>query len=392
MTLQKIDEWIKEIEDRPASALTILKLISGRLHDLTERNEELLAENIALEDGTRVEELRKRIAHLEFQLDLLKRRFSLDETGLTALAVEPPPAPNSLLIYNALGRILRLEPSFEAGPLGRLQGDLSAGGEPPRLLALPGNEEVLLLFTSGRIGTAPLDSIPVQTGDQWNLDEGALPDEPRGGERLACLMPLSWLPMADFFLQVSRRGWIKKTMTSIAETVFTNHYLGKGAVEKLDQSFDLLLCSKGNRYALVSWEGRLLGMDVDDLSYSVEERIKLDGTDHVVAGFVYKPDQQLLCLTQTGKVVTKAAGYIEPMKTGASRGQALIPASRLQQGVRFIGAAPIADSDRLAVLDGSGHISLHACSDLLAAGSIPDETPLLAFGILSSVPGKKPTP
>jgi hypothetical protein len=60
----KIDEWMKEAEARPESAITIVRLIARRLRELTERNEELLAENIALQNGTRVEEYQKRIAHL----------------------------------------------------------------------------------------------------------------------------------------------------------------------------------------------------------------------------------------------------------------------------------------------------------------------------------------
>ena len=52
----KIDEWLKEAETRPESALTLMRLIAERLRELTERNEELLAENIALQNGTRVEE------------------------------------------------------------------------------------------------------------------------------------------------------------------------------------------------------------------------------------------------------------------------------------------------------------------------------------------------
>src|SRR5512138_1171463 len=134
MTLPKIEEWIQEVEARPGSALTILKLIAGRLRDLTERNEALLAENIALQDGTRVEEYKRRIAHLEFQLDLLKRRFGMDPEALEALTVEPAPASFSLLLYNARGRILRIEPKDQTGPLGRLSGEVTPGGEPARLL------------------------------------------------------------------------------------------------------------------------------------------------------------------------------------------------------------------------------------------------------------------
>ncbi|HKI53907.1 MAG TPA: hypothetical protein VJ987_07260, partial [Anaerolineales bacterium] len=76
---KKIDEWMKEAEEQPASAIAIVKLVANRLRQLTERNEELLAENIALENGTRVEEYQKQIAHLEYQLDLLKRRFGVDD-------------------------------------------------------------------------------------------------------------------------------------------------------------------------------------------------------------------------------------------------------------------------------------------------------------------------
>ena len=82
MTLPKIDEWIQEVEARPGSAVAILKLIAGRLRDLSTRNEELLAENISLQDGSRVEDYKRRIAHLEFQLDLLKRRYGMDEAAL----------------------------------------------------------------------------------------------------------------------------------------------------------------------------------------------------------------------------------------------------------------------------------------------------------------------
>ena len=77
----KIDEWMKEAEARPESAVTIVKLIARRLRELTERDEELLTENIALQNGTRVEEYQKRIAHLEYQLDLLKRRFGTPEAA-----------------------------------------------------------------------------------------------------------------------------------------------------------------------------------------------------------------------------------------------------------------------------------------------------------------------
>jgi len=85
----KIDEWMKEAEERPESAVTIVRLIARRLRELSERDEELLAENITLQNGTRVEEYQKRIAHLEYQLDLLKRRFGVDDISAVELPINP---------------------------------------------------------------------------------------------------------------------------------------------------------------------------------------------------------------------------------------------------------------------------------------------------------------
>src|SRR5512147_2343947 len=99
---KKIDEWMKEVEDRPESAVTIVRLVVRRLRELSERNEELLAENIALQNGSRVEEYQKRIAHLEYQLDLLKRRIGVDDASLVELPTKTAePSTLSLLIYNA---------------------------------------------------------------------------------------------------------------------------------------------------------------------------------------------------------------------------------------------------------------------------------------------------
>jgi len=101
----KIDEWMKEAETRPESAVTIVKLVTRRLRELTERNEELMTENIALQNGTRVEEYQKRIAHLEYQLDLLKRRFGADDSLLAELpATSIETSTLSLLIYQTMVR------------------------------------------------------------------------------------------------------------------------------------------------------------------------------------------------------------------------------------------------------------------------------------------------
>lgn len=380
----KIEEWMKEAEERPESAMTIVRLIARRLRDLTERNEELLAENIALQHGTRVEEYQKRIAHLEYQLNLLKRRFGMDET--LPLEEAPDSAEEStfnLFVYNSYGRIFRIEVDPNLQPFVRITDEMVHDREPPRLLSVPSNEEVLFLFTSGRISTHVVNDIPlVEANGAWTWEQAALPDEPRAGEWLACVMPFSRLPLCDHVLQVSRRGCVKKTMTSMAQSILDNHYLGKGTLQKSDQPFDATLCLKNERFAFVTHEGHLLGLDVENLSYSTEERIRLTASDYVIASFVPRPDESILFVTQTGKVIQRESNSLELSKSPLAKGQALIPPSRLDQGVRFIGAASVRDQDRIAVLDAAGNLRVHSAEAITGTGSIEAEGPVLSLGVI----------
>jgi hypothetical protein len=380
----KIEEWMKEAETRPASAVTIVRLVAKRLTELTERNEKLLEENLALQNGTRVEEFQKRIAHLEYQLDLLKRRFGTDEAALAELPTNNvEPSTLSLLIYNTYGRIIRVELDPDMTALGRIADDTLQSSEQPRLLVVPSNEEVLLLFTSGRVSTcAVLNISTVEFGTEWIWDQAALPDEPRAGEFLACVMPISHLPLSDFFMQVSRRGCVKKTMTSMAQSILGNHYLGKGALQKSDQPFDVTLCLKKDLFAFVTLEGKLIGLDVNELSYSAEDRIKLTASDYVIASFVPHAQESMLFVTQTGKVIHREHGSLELSKSPLAKGQALIPPSRLEQGVRFIGAASVRDQDRIAVLDSQGNLRVHLTESVTGIGSIEADGLILSIGVI----------
>ncbi len=387
----KIEEWMKEAEERPESAVTIVRLIARRLRELTERDEELLAENIALQNGTRVEEYQKRIAHLEYQLELIKRRFGVDEGTLMELPAQPveESTPN-LLVYNAQGRIFRIELNSDAKELGRITSDMSNDHEPPRILAVPSNEESLLLYTSGRVSTYKVSDIPlIELGGAWEWSQAALPDEPRAGELLACITPFSHLPLSDFFLQISRRGCAKKTMTSLAQSILGNHYIGKGALQKSDQPFDLMLSRKQDRAIFATYEGKVIAFDVDELSYAIEERIKLSATDYVIASFITRADDSLLFVTQTGKVIHRDSKSIETSKSSTAKGQSLIPPSRLEQGVRFMGAASVHDSDSIVALDASGRLTLHKADSLTGSGSITAEAWILSIGLIQAEGGMK---
>jgi len=224
----------------------------------------------------------------------------------------------------------------------------------------------------------------MEIGNEWTWDKGAMPDEPRAGEFLACIMPISNLPLSDFFMQVSRRGCVKKTMTSMAQSILGNHYLGKGALQKSDQPFDVTLCQKKDLFGFVTFEGKLLGLDVNDLSYSSEDRIKLTASDYVIGSFVPHVDESMLFVTQTGKVIQRERGSLELSKSALAKGQALISPARLEQGVRFIGAASVQDKDRIVVLDSKGNLTVHVTESITGAGSIEAEGLVLSIGVISA--------
>jgi DNA gyrase/topoisomerase IV subunit A len=171
-------------------------------------------------------------------------------------------------------------------------------------------------------------------------------------------------------------------MTSMAQSILTNHYIGKGALQKSDQPFDLTLYKKQTRLAFVTYEGHLIGLEVDDLSYATEERIRLSATDYVIASFPTRADESLLFVTQTGKVIYRESKSVELTKSSSAKGQTLIPPSRLEQGVRFMGAASVRDGDQVVVLDATGKLKIHEPDSMTGAGSIEADGLILSIGIL----------
>lgn len=380
ITPEKIEEWLKEVEARPASAAPILKIIANRLRELAERNEELQAENLALQTGQRVEEYEKRIAHLQYQLDLVKRRFGADFGSAEAIQAESTPGAPGLLLYDERGRFLRLDLPHDGldnlSTLGRITGEMQGA----RLLAVPPGETLLFTFTSGRVSALTLDEVPASRLDQvWDWEQAGVPSEPHAGERLACVTPLSSLPLSDFIVQVSRRGCTKKIPSTMAESVLDGRFIGKGVNQKADQPFEVNLCKKDDRLALVTWEGWLACLDVEPLSYAIEESLKLSASDYLTAAFVLRPGDDLLVMTQAGKLIHWTEANLEPAGTARSRGQALFSPARREQGVRVVGAAALRAGDFAAILHSDGGLSLHRVSALSGAGRIETDGDLLAF-------------
>lgn len=390
ITPDKIEEWIKELEQRPESTAPILRFIANRLRELSNRNEELLEENIALMSGKRVEEYESRIAHLEYQLNLLKRQFGEEAPELAEItsSEEASQAATSLLVYDIQGHVYRLELSkadmASEQVVGQLNGDLVPEGNPARLLAVPSTEEVLFIFTTGRVVARPVMDLPLYPlpaeENQASREVAApIPVEPRAGERLACLAPISRLSLAQFFVQASRKGHLKKINTSLAQSILANHYIGTGIKAAPDQSFELILCGSEDRLALVSQEGYLLCARVKDIPFAIEEAMRLGTSDHLVAALEAPSSASLLIMTQIGKVLHQAGDDLEVAASLRLKGKPVFSPSRRKQGVRVVGAAAVTERDWGVALHQDGQLSLHPVKDLFGKGAVETHGELLAF-------------
>jgi len=131
------------------------------------------------------------------------------------------------------------------------------------------------------------------------------------------------------------------------------------------------------------------------LSYSAEERIRLPASDYVVGSFMTHSNESMLFVTQTGKVIHREHESLELSKSPLAKGQALITPARLEQGVRFIGAASVREEDRIAVLDAAGNLNIYIAEAMAGAGSIEAGGPTgaaVSIGVIPAESEKKANP
>jgi DNA gyrase/topoisomerase IV subunit A len=382
----KIDEWIREVEERPASAALIIQYIANRLSELASREEDLAAQNIELLNGRKVEEYENRIANLEYQLELLKRQLGGEIILPTARPVTKPSVEMlNLLVYNPFGQVLRVElhpADITTGMvIARINYREALGDLRPNVLVTSPNEEVLFLFDSGRTEGVPVSSLPVSSLD--NLDwKQAYVQEPRIKEELAAIHPIARMSLYETCVQVSRRGFVKKIKTTILAGHVTEKYIGSGVKMPADRTCNLTLADNDDLYALVSQEGFIFSMQVDRLPVAIEEVIHLGITDHIVTAFVVGKKTTINIITQNGKAVNRDANWLDQASSFRTKGQPLLTKERREAGTKIVGAAPVGDGDWGVFLHSDGALMAYNLSELLVAGSIPTDiqnAPIVSF-------------
>lgn len=383
INLEQIEEWVREVEDRPSSAGLIIRYIAGRLKDLTERNEELLADNIELRTGKKVDEYEERIANLEYQLDILKRQLSSQDSATAAPAIVEM---LNILVYNIKGQVLRVEIPMDESETGRSLPGFSDPADaygPTRLLVTPATEELLFVFDSGRTETLPVTQIRVIPNDKLDWSQSHL-IEPRGGEELIYILPIARMSLFDYCVQISRRGCAKKMMKTSFEAAVAKTFVGAGIKSKPDKTCTLTLSGKEDALVLASREGYLNTLNVGDLPYTIEEVLRLSTTDYLVTSFVLGSKPSILLVTENGKTIHRESGWIEKSISFKSKGQSVFSQARRDAGVRVAAAAAVHESDWGVALWATGPLTLHKVADLFSNGSLgTQESAVLDFATFS---------
>lgn len=379
----KIDEWIREVEERPASAAMIIQYIANRLSELASREEELAAQNIELLSGRKVEEYESRIASLEYQLELLKRQLGGEiEFPVEVSAPKPLPETINLLVYNPLGQVLRVEMNparLASGQiLSRITSESPLGGMPLNMLVTTSQEELLFIFDSGRTVALPVTHLPPSNAE--NLDWiYAFLQEPRIKEELAAIQPIAKMSLYETCIQASRRGFIKKIKMSFLTSHITEKYIGTGVKLPADKTCGLTFAGKDDLFVMVSQEGYIFSMQTDRLPVAIEEVIHLGITDHIVTTFVAGQKPSIMFITQNGKAVHRDTSWLEPAGSFKTKGQPLLTKERREAGIRIVGAAPVDDADWGIFLHSDGALTAHKLSELLATGSVPTGQPTISI-------------
>jgi len=376
-TRSSLEDWIREIDERPESAPSIIRAIANRLIELEKSNETLQAENIALKIENKVEEYETKITNLEYQIELLSRQVQQ----------APPPSVEGkeLLIFNHNNQVLR---ETVAEPRGLYSGQIIAHFSEGSTLHEKGvylksfdsTEEILLIFDTGHVVAIPVSSLPSVPGEEMDWNH-AYQEDPDSIEELVNILPISRLPLYEYCVQISRRGFAKRMPAKSFNTYIAQKNIGTGIRQQPDKPFNIILCNAEDTFVIVSKEGYIVSMTVDRLPFAIESIINLGTNDYIVASFVFRENTSLLIVTKDGKIVHRDTNWLTTANSFRTQGQSIFSRKVRERGTQVIAATPIEPGDWGVCLTGNGQIMAFEIEDTLNQGSIQmrNEDSLLAF-------------
>lgn len=381
----KIKEWINEIEERPMIAPFLVRRLSDHLMELDVENEALRSENLALKDGKKVEEYERKIADLEYQIEILKRQVkNASPAGRDSVL---------LLVYDSEGQVLPIEihPSSASTGAGEVEikGEFSPEGGQVHLLIVERLDELLFLYDSGRVATRPAAEVVGRSS--LSLDwKDAYSEDLRGREELAAIVPITMVSFADQCAQVSRRGFVRSFTREYFQSFIARSNVGSGVKSQPDRLFQLVLHNQDDIFAVSSMDGYAVGMPGEKLPVNLTEMIRLGFNDHLVSAFTISEELYLVFVTGEGKAFRYETSRLSILESPGRKGRSVLSKKDREAGVTIVGAAAFGVDEWGAVLSRDGVISFFRAGDLTRKGAFitKGQAEVIAFarvGALSTI-------
>ena len=385
-----VGEWIREVTERPESAPLIIQEVARRLVELEKLNEKLRTENLALSTKHRIQQYQDRIAELEYQLEIMGKHL-VDGAGV-------PESPH-LLVYNPQAQLLKLAlPATDMASgaiLGRFSTGSGAETEGLGLRAVYPQDELLLLFASGRTATLPAADIPL--GQEKDLNWAAARDHnlPQG-DVLIDIRPISKMSIFAYAIQTSRLGYARRIAVKFLQRYITQNNIGQGTTGSaaVDRPAELTFCQPDDLLVVVSRQGYVLSVTGEAVPVVADRALKLDPDDTVVTAFNMGRAPSLVAVSQEGRAMRYPATWLKPAEKLGGRGQSLWSKSKREAGIRLVGAGAAGDDDWGVGLKANGHLIAVKINEIPPSNASKKEHllkniypfDLLAFTIISFNP------
>ncbi len=364
ITQAKINEWIRQVEAAPVVAPILIRQITDRLLELDHENEDLRAKNLELSTGNKVRQFEKKIAELEFQLDLLKRQSTGGDFQVAHTS-------RSLLVYNDRGQLLRLQLEetelVQGQTFAHIEGTPDLQSYSSGLLAVNDYDQLLLIFSTGRTSILSIEELPPGMPDTLDW-AGAYQIELRSLEELIWILPVTRMHAYDYCVQVSRFGYARKISNQYLNTFIANNNIGKGVKFNFDRILNLVFCNDNQLLVLVSKAGNCLGIDTRALSVTLDEIMRFKVNDYIAAASIFAPGEMLIGITQNGRVYFQNQSWISSGKNGEQKVRRLFPAKKEAEIVA--GAVTANSADWLLVLNDAGCLSAFKPGNFIRQGEL----------------------
>jgi DNA gyrase/topoisomerase IV subunit A len=336
--------WIAEAQKHPQAAPSIVEALSERLIALDEENERLRDEIIRLErrapgtiDSEEVSVLRDKIATLQ----ALVNGGVSDEPCVVLLSDGLQAARVRLAQVHRLAR--QEQVVLNKGAMLGLR---------CVLLARP-HEELLLLTSQGRGLKVPVSDVPLLGGSDWPAADG-----PASGENEWLTGAVAVAHQPRFWTVVTRRGFVRQLIRVDFDRRVEK---GEPLIEspfRRDVPLAIVDGDEGDLMLVTRW-GKEIRFPQRSIESAGSVGLELDDDDEVIAALSLRDDGvHVLVVTADSFAVRRGASQFEPRPRPGGKGQSFI------QAFDVLGAFCCEPQDRLLYLTYSGKVVFASVGDI----------------------------